>query len=95
MRIICIALSLVLSLSGGAKAETVTPEWLLENGQLADHSPCTDQESGEQGRCYLIFVGENVYMVFTQYGEPVFIRTMGERGYEQVWPTVQPGGSEL
>ena len=50
-------------------------------------SDCTDNESGQSGRCYVFDRGDGTfYMVFTQQGEPVFVRqTLKEGGYITVW----------
>ena len=87
MKNIYIALSLVLFLSGTSSAQvTVDPEWVRENSRLIDIKPCTDQESGEEGHCFLSVDEPLIYMTFVQNGEPVFIRRVAPgQPYETIW----------
>ena len=81
-----ILLALCLALWGTTiKAEE--PNTIRDNYPLIAESPCSDNESGQSGRCYVFDRGDGTfYMVFTQQGEPVFVRqTLKEGGYITVW----------
>ena len=70
-----------------APAIALTPNEVRENYPLLTQAPCSDSESGQSGRCYMFDRGDGTfYMVFTQQGEPVFVRqTLKEGGYITVW----------
>lgn len=56
------------------------------------HSPCSDQETGESGECYLfVQPSGDLWMVFTQQGEPVHMRwvPLGEE-YITIWQQQEP-----
>jgi len=81
-----ILLALCLALWGTTiKAEN--PYTIRGNYPLLSQSPCVDKESGLVGHCYMFDRRDGTfYMVFTQEGEPVFVReTLQEGGYITVW----------
>lgn len=83
MRHFAIALSLALFPSG-ALAEN--PDWVRENTQLVRVMPCTDNESGERGTCFLSVDPPVTYMTFVQDGQPVFIRrVVPGQPYQTIW----------
>ena len=83
MRIL-IALCLAL---WGTTIKAEEPNTIRDNYPLVIDSPCSDSESGQSGRCYMFDRGDGTfYTVFTQHGEPVFVRqTLKEGGYITVW----------
>jgi hypothetical protein len=83
MRTYVLATALLLPSVGLA----LTPDEVRNQYPLFNQAPCTDNETGEQGHCFLFMAEDgNVYLVFTQSGEPVFVRFV-RRGqpYEEVW----------
>jgi len=83
------------ALTGKAQAD-VTPGEVRKLYPLVVEARCTDKETGNQGRCYVFDAGEDTYMVFTQYGKPVFMRHSKDgEPYTQVWPTNDVGGQSL
>ena len=90
MKALILALSLAL-VASTTRAETITPDYLAENVPIIGTQLCIDRESNAQGRCYMFLTEEGVtYMVFIQYGNPVFVRKVVGDGYETVW-TFIPG----
>lgn len=83
MRIL-LALCLVL---WGTTIKAEAPNTIKDNYPLIAESPCSDSESDQSGRCYMFDRGDGTfYMVFTQQGEPVFVRqTLKKGGYITVW----------
>lgn len=81
-----------------AQAETnLTPDEVRSLYPMVGNGSCKDNETGERGRCYIFDAGDgDKYMVFTQYGKPVFMRFVADgEPYRQVWPTDQAGGQSL
>ena len=80
-------LALCLALWGTTtKAETITPQYLIDNYPLATIGGCTDSESGEEGKCFIFLAGDGYYLVFVQKDEPVFIRQVKPPNpYVEVW----------
>ena len=86
-----LTVSTLIALSSVLWAGSVSSQELpqVPEGGLLHYkvSDCTDNESGQSGRWYMFDRGDGTfYMVFTQQGEPVFVRqTLKEGGYITVW----------
>ena len=67
------------------KAES--PDTIRDNYPLVIQAPCSDSESDQTGHCFIFDRGDGtIYMVFTQRGEPVFVRqTLKDGSYITVW----------
>ena len=68
-------------------ASALTPNEVKRQHTPLDSFPCSDNETGEQGYCHLFLAdGGDFYLVFTQNGEPQFVRfvRLGQP-YETVW----------
>ena len=86
-RSIVLTALLTLSLCAPAHANELTPNDVRERYPLVSRAPCSDNETGERGHCFVFAIPSGgVYMVFVQSGEPVFMRrTLQTAGYETVW----------
>jgi len=68
-------------------AFALSPNEVRENYPMITQSACLDSETGQLGHCFMFDRGDGTfYMVFTQHGEPVFVRqTLKDGGYITVW----------
>ncbi len=75
---------------------TLTPDDVLRQYPLIDRGPCTDNESGERGFCFLFRAGDGFYMVFMQNDAPVFMRhVVPPNPYQTIWRADTPLGTSL
>jgi len=83
--------------AGKGLAETnLTPNDVRERFPLIQRAPCTDQESGEGGLCFLFDAGNSFYMVFTQQGVAIFMRhVVPPNPYQTIWRADTPQGIAL
>jgi len=79
------ALGALLALTTPALA--LTPDEVRNQYPLVNQSPCSDNETGEQGHCFLFMAEDgNFYLVFTQNGKPTFVRFVQPgQPYQTVW----------
>jgi len=67
----------------------LTPDEVRTQYPLVSQMPCSDNETGAQGQCFLFMAEDgNFYLVFTQNGEPQFVRfVQAGQPYQTVWRT--------
>jgi len=88
--------TLFASLAMTAVMAQTTPDDVLRQYPMIDRGNCTDNESGERGFCFLFRDGPGFYMVFTQDGEPVFMRhVVPPAPYQTIWRADTPLGTSL
>jgi hypothetical protein len=79
-------LALLLALFFPSVATALTPDDVRERYPLMQRNSCTDNETGEQGICFLFEAPYGFYMVFVQQGQPVFLRrVVPPAAYETIW----------
>jgi len=84
------SLSALLAMMGPTAMGQTTPNEVANQYPLVERRPCTDNESGEPGFCFLFQAGDGYYMVFTQDDAPVFMRhVVPPNPYVEVWRAPQ------
>jgi len=83
-----LSLALLIALwASSTRAEN--PETIRQNYPMITFSQCVDNVSSDRGLCYLFdrMTGDgNMYVVFVQYGKPVWVReTLPDGSYLVVW----------
>ena len=68
-------------------ASAITPDEVHEQYPLVQQANCTDNQTEEQGLCFVFDTGKGIYLVFVQNGAPVFMRHVlhGATNYTEVW----------
>jgi hypothetical protein len=77
----------VVTMAGNGLAETsLTPDDVRERYTLIQRAPCTDDESGAEGTCFLYQAPNEYYLVFVQRGQPTFMRhVVPGMPYQTIW----------
>lgn len=95
MHKLTILVSCIVLMTATKALADLTPDEVRDRYPMVSTAPCTDEESGERGHCYLFWAGNGYYLVFVQDREPVFMRYMEPpEPYETVWRS-RPAGIAL
>lgn len=85
---------MMLTVCFASQAGALTPDEVAAQFPVVQQGPCTDNETGDGGTCFLFRSEDGFYVVFVQNGEPVFMRhVVPPEPYVEVWRA--PAGISL